>query len=221
LQVSIPKVPTIITAAISIPDNLDATDLFEYLWKILMGFLQRNVKIAFYASDGSNVERVIQHCLQSHATHLCSISISYGYDGHASYTVQIPFFTNQPVAIIQDPKHLLKTLKNNLSSGAHFLTFPKGPATYGQLFEMVAAPDSPLYRRNVINADQQDNNAATCVFSASSLECVVNHHPEHLGLITYLFVFGELINAYQNHSISLVARIQLVMRAHFFLEMWE
>jgi len=165
-----------------------------------------------YASDGSNVEGALQRRLQGHSTR---------YEGQPDYTVRISFFDDQPIAIIQDPKHLLKTLKNNLSSGARFLTFPNSPATYGQLIEMAFASDSPLYHRDVIKADRQDDNAATRVFSASSLQWLVTNHPEHLGLITYLFVFGELINAYQNQTISLITRVQLVMRAHFFLEMWE
>jgi len=172
----------------------------------------RRVKVVSYASDGSNVEWALQRHLQGHSTR---------YEGQPDYTVRISFFDDQPIAIIQDPKHLLKTLKNNLSSGARFLTFPNSPAIYGQLIEMAFASDSPLYRRDVIKADQQDDNAATRVFSASSLQWLVTNHPEHLGLITYLFMFGELIDAYQNQTIYLITRVQLVMWAHFFLEMWE
>ncbi len=64
------------------------------------------------------------------------IPISHGYEGQADYTVCISFFDDQPIVIIQDPKHLLKALKNNLSLGAHFLTFPNDPVIYGQLVEL-------------------------------------------------------------------------------------
>ncbi|KAF8804267.1 hypothetical protein BYT27DRAFT_7010987, partial [Phlegmacium glaucopus] len=44
---------------------------------------------------------------------------------------------------------------------------------------------------------------------------------EHLGLIIFLFICGEVINAYQNRSLSLSAHVQLILCAHFFIELWE
>ncbi|KAF8218790.1 hypothetical protein L208DRAFT_1347278, partial [Tricholoma matsutake] len=41
------------------------------------------------------------------------------------------------------------------------------------------------------------------------------------GEIVYLFVFGELINAYQNHSISHLERLKLVLHAWYFINAWE
>ena len=69
--------------------------------------------------------------------------------------------------------------------------------------------------------DRQDDNAATRLFSGATLEWLSNNHPEFLGLITYLFICGEVIDAYQNRSLSLSARVQLILRAHFFIELWE
>jgi hypothetical protein len=53
------------------------------------------------------------------------------------------------------------------------------------------------------------------------LEWLSTNHPEHLGLIIYLFICGEVIDAYQNRSLSLSDRVQLILRAHFFIELWE
>lgn len=83
------------------------------------------------------------------------------------------------------------------------------------------APDSPIYVHDVQKVDRQDDNAATRLFSGATLEWLAKNHPEHLGLIIYLFVCGELIDAYQNRSLSISARVQLVLRAHFFIELWE
>ncbi|KAF8232516.1 hypothetical protein L208DRAFT_1271802, partial [Tricholoma matsutake] len=46
-------------------------------------------------------------------------------------------------------------------------------------------------------------------------------HPEYIGEIVYLFVFGELINAYQNHSISHLECLKLVLHAWYFINAWE
>jgi hypothetical protein len=70
---------------------------------------------------------------------------------------------------------------------------------------------SPLYHCNVEKLDQQDDNAATCLFSVATLEFLSKNHLEYLGEIVYLFVFGELVDAYQNHSMAHIDRIKLVL----------
>ena len=59
------------------------------------------------------------------------------------------------------------------------------------------------------------------LFSGATLEWLLRNHPEYLGLITYLFICGEVIDAYQNHSLSISACVQLILCTHFFIELWE
>ena len=49
------------------------------------------------------------------------------------------------------------------------------------------------------------------------MKFLTKHHPEYLGKIVYLFVFGELIDAYQNHNISHQERIKMALGAHHFV----
>jgi hypothetical protein len=223
IQVPLPKIPTIIVAAESIPENLCAEDLLQYLWEIISGFLDRDVQIASYAADGSNVERAAQRLFEARATSTVRIAIKHPHNGHGTkdFVVKLPFFGKQPIATLQDPKHLLKTFRNNLFSGARLLTFPTSVATFSQVHKIAAAPDSPIYIRDVEKLDRQDDNAATRLFSGATLEWLSTNHPEHLGLIIYLFICGEVIDAYQNRSLSLSDRVQLILRAHFFIELWE
>lgn len=69
--------------------------------------------------------------------------------------------------------------------------------------------------------DRQDDNAATRLFSADTLKYICDHHPDYRGEIVYLFIFGELIDAYQNRSISHLEHIKLVLRARCFLDLWR
>ncbi|KAF7349574.1 hypothetical protein MSAN_01682700 [Mycena sanguinolenta] len=85
---------------------------------------------------------------------------------------------------------------------------------------MAFADGSPLFHRDVEKLDRQDDNAATRLFSADALKYLVDHHPEYLGEIVYLFVFGELIDAYPNRTMSHADRLQLVLRARYFLDAW-
>jgi hypothetical protein len=66
--VPLPKIPTIVVAAVAIPNTLDAEQLLEFLGQILDGLLQRDVKIVSYAADGSSTERSVQHLLAQKAT---------------------------------------------------------------------------------------------------------------------------------------------------------
>ena len=210
-------------AAASIPESLCAEDLLKYLLDIITGFLAQKVQIASYAADGSNVERAAQRLLEERATSTLRITIKHPHDGPGAndIVVRLPFIGKQPIATIQDPKHLLKTFRNNLFSGARVLTFPSGVATFSQVHKIAVAPDSPIYICDVQKLDRQDDNAATRLFSGATLEWLSKNHPEFLGLITYLFICGEVIDAYQNRSLSLSARVQLILRAHFFIELWE
>lgn len=108
----IPKIPTLIVAALSIPDNLDANDLLKFTWEILTGLLSRKIKVASYATDGSNVEQSVQDKLEEHADKVINFRIKHPADDgsvHSDLVIPVFLFGNQPIAILQDPKHLLKT----------------------------------------------------------------------------------------------------------------
>ncbi|KJA28106.1 hypothetical protein HYPSUDRAFT_93316, partial [Hypholoma sublateritium FD-334 SS-4] len=75
--------------------------------------------------------------------------------------------------------------------------------------------------RDVKKLDRQDDRAAARLFSASTLEFIIQHNSTNLGLIAYLFVFGEMVDAYQNRKMSHLERIKLLLRAKFFKEIWK
>ena len=91
--------------------------------------------------------------------------IKHPGDGCEDVFIKIPFFGTHsflsPIANLQDSKHLLKTFRNNLFSGARLLTFPNSVAMFSQVREMAFDTDSPIFRRDVEKLDRQDDNAAT------------------------------------------------------------
>lgn len=80
----------------------------------------------------------------------------------------IPVINGQPVCMLQDSKHALKTMRNNLFSGARLLVFGNYTATYSRIREIALEEDFPLYIRDVVKLDRQDDNAATRLFSAET-----------------------------------------------------
>jgi len=63
-------------------------------------------------------------------------------------------------------------------------------------------PDSLLYRRDVEKMDRQDDSAATRLFSAATLDFIREHHPDRIGLAAYLFVIGDVADAYHSRVAS-------------------
>ena len=82
-------------------------------------------------------------------------------------------------------------------------------------------PGCPLYHRDVEKLDRQDDNAATRLFSAAALDFVVKQHPDRLGLAVYLFIAGEVVDAYQSRIISHLERVKMVLRCRYFLRLWK
>ncbi|KAJ7832421.1 hypothetical protein B0H14DRAFT_3712239 [Mycena olivaceomarginata] len=194
----------------AITDKLDVDELFGISWTILCGLLEEGIMVCSYACDGTTTERDVQHRLDLKTDHYTT-----------SFT---PFTTLAPLmAILQDDLHLLKTIRNNAYSGARLLVFPNSVVMFSQIRD-IALQKGPLYQRDVLKLDRQDDNAAARLFSAATLEWLTDStcvNMDNIGLIVYLFVFGELVDAFQNRRILHIERVRMVLRAYFFLDLWE
>ncbi|KAF7972553.1 hypothetical protein HWV62_17764 [Athelia sp. TMB] len=221
LQVPLPKVAPIIVAALPISDTMGAEQLFELAKKVIYGLLDRHIKVVSYACDGTEVERALQRLLLAHADSVITHTIKNPRPGCPDTVIKIGVFRGQPIVMIQDSKHGLKTFRNNLFSGARLLTLGNYTAIYRHIEQLAYEAGTPLYHRDVHKLDRQDDNAAARLFSAATLEFLSKHHPEYLGEVVYLFIFGELIDAYQNREIDHEERVQMALRARYFLDDWQ
>ncbi|KAF6765888.1 hypothetical protein DFP72DRAFT_996748 [Ephemerocybe angulata] len=220
LTLPLPKVSPIIVAALPISSKLDADQLFGLLKKLLDGLIDKGIRVVSYASDGTEVERNVQKQLLNLGTPVDRV-IKNPHTNRPDTRFQFTIYRGQAMCIIQDSKHALKTLRNNLFSGARLLTFGNSVAAYRRIRELVDGPGSPLPKRDVEKLDRQDDNAACRLFSAGVLEYLIEHHKEEAtGEIAYLFIFGELVDAFQNRTMAHAERIQLALRARYFLDTW-
>ena len=217
---SAPKISPLILAALPIPNNLDAPHLFDYLNQILHGLIDHDIYVISYACDGSVVERSVQSLLVESGNERIEYSIPNPQSGERDIIITVIKIRGQPLTIVQDSKHALKTYRNNLFSGARCLVMGNYVALYEQVLQLSRGEGTPLYQRDVNKVDRQDDNAATRLFSAGVLQYLSDHHPEYTGLFVYLFVFGELVDAYQNRHIPHAERQKLVLRARYFLDYW-
>jgi len=199
---------------------MDAPCLLELLKKVIDSLLDRGVRVVSYASDGTEIERAVQRLFLD-LTNEQIYTIQNPRPGCVDTKVVFGIYRGQAICMVQDSKHALKTFRNNLFSGARLLTFGNYTAMYRHILEIAQGDGTPLFSRDVNKVDRQDDNAASRLFSADILQYLAVNHPEYIGDIVYLFVFGELVDAYQNRSMSHVERLRLVLRARYFLDSWE
>lgn len=211
----------IILAVLPISDSESSSDLLPHLTKILHGLIKQKVQIVSYSCDGTELERKVQRLILNEAGTQIKYRIKNPRKGMPDTNIIIPVINGQPVCLIQDSKHALKTLRNNLFSGARLLTLGNYTMLYATIRDLAFSAGSPLYRRDVEKLDRQDDNAASRLFSADTLSYLTNHYPHQTGEIVYLFVFGDLVDAYQNRSLPHRERIKMLLRAKYFLDYWE
>lgn len=226
VQVPLPNVAPAIVAARAIPDKVPAEELVRYQLEILCGLIDQKINVVSSASDGSATERSMQRKLTLNAGGTWEYRIRHPKPtdpGKPDIITSIPIFKGQPVVMVQDAKHAAKTARNNAYTGAKLLTLGNYIAMYSQIRRAAFAHDGPLYRKDVEKVDRQDDNAACRLLSAATLRWfVANPKGEDVrGLIVYLFLMGELVDAYQSRTLPHVERVKMVLRLHFFLERWE
>lgn len=210
-----------IVAAEAIPNDLPVHVLYPKSLAVIEGLKSHGVNIISYACDGTQVERTVQDSLVSKAVRTTSYKVPdpKGKD----CTISLPIFGGSPVVMIQDSKHALKTMRNNLFSGARALVLGGHLAMYSYARDLAFTEigGHPLYHRDVQKMDRQDDNAAMRLFSAATLEFVRSHHSDRIGFAVYLFVMGEVVDAYQSRNISHCERLRMVLRCRYFLRLWR
>ncbi|KIJ45455.1 hypothetical protein M422DRAFT_250768 [Sphaerobolus stellatus SS14] len=149
LQIPMLGIAPLILAAKTIPNDLDATDLLEYTWKILQGCWKLNLYIISYSCDGTEVERLVQRKIGEKADYTKHYTINHLGLGYDEITVNIYMFQGCPLTIIQDSNHCTQTFRNNLFMGAWLLTLDSYTASYDTIRRAAFMDGNPLYIQDV------------------------------------------------------------------------
>ncbi|KAF7363116.1 hypothetical protein MVEN_00664000 [Mycena venus] len=200
--ISIPfaGVPPLAFAILPISLTIKAPQLVVHHIVAMNGLVERNYRFISNVADGAAVERDCQARVAAKSKTI-------------RHTIPPPSHFAEPTIL---------TGRNNIFSGAHGLVLGDFTVYYKQLLDLATAVDNPLlYDRDVIKADKQDDNAALHVFSAASLKKLTENIEENLGLIVFLFVIGELVDAYESRSMTHALRAKAVLRARLFFSTWK
>ncbi|KAI0258328.1 hypothetical protein BC834DRAFT_847449 [Gloeopeniophorella convolvens] len=211
-------VPPLILAVLPIAPTTSAADLAEMDKKLLDILLGGETKLCIVSigSDGSSVERqarrlLVQSGYAQAVNHVIPIESSdsgSADDMVDTYTITFIKVHGRVIAIIQDPKHYRKTARNNLFSGAHVIVLGDHVCYYDLVRVLAEELASPLYQRDVIKLDRQDDLAAARLFSASFLQFSIDKGKGNRALPIYSFVLGNL-------------RTKMVLRAKVFKDTWK
>ncbi|TFY58102.1 hypothetical protein EVG20_g8283 [Dentipellis fragilis] len=206
LQIPLPYVPPLILALAPIGTSMSAIQLAELELEVLDLLLQASpwFCIISLASDGTVVEREARREL------VCM--------GRASViTHRIP----HPAAMDSDSDSGSSSLSREHWLSVSILQMHGQAIAVRDIAHDPKERCLPIRKRDVDKLDRQDDWAAARLFAPSTLEYILLYKPNSLGLQVFLFVFGELIDAYQNRHILHIECIKMVLRARFFKDLWK
>ncbi|KAJ7211695.1 hypothetical protein GGX14DRAFT_623340 [Mycena pura] len=223
VQIPFPGIPPLAFAILPIASKISASELTQYQLRAMTGLAERKLRFISNLADGAAVERSCQEQVANAGT-----KTVYNIDPPATHPQEpricVPLYSlaGNMYVNAQDAPHARKTARNNIFSGARGLVLSDFVVHYKQLYDMAMTVSDPtLYERDVIRADRQDDNAAHRVFSAATLQGLTDNVEENMGVIVFLFVIGELVDAYESRTMSHAHRAKVALRAHLFLKTWK
>lgn len=213
----IPGVPTYVVALIASVDKECAEDIIRQHQKILLLSQQNSLKVLSIGSDGAANEMSAQAGMSQLAKEFITFD-----NPDTNIHIQIPMIgvDKQPLVTIQDPKHARKTAANQLLSGARLLSFGSFYVSISQLALLFQHIPLSLYHKDVFNCDKQDDGRAYGTFNDDTLAISLSK-PECTGLSIYLFVMGELCDAWLNRTTNHRDRLLSAFTSYFFLQRWH
>ncbi|THV02572.1 hypothetical protein K435DRAFT_653008, partial [Dendrothele bispora CBS 962.96] len=220
LKIPIPGVPALPLAILPISSTYKAPQLSKYQIKLLRGMISHSFTVISNSADGAAVERDCQRRSATIGTN-CQYSIRYPGGQKQDFHITYSMLDGKHWVNVQDSLHLRKTARNNAFTGARNLLLGDFEVNYSKVHALGTQSDSPIYQRDIIKYDKQDDNAAARLFSAAMLEHASQSPSEYMGLIVYLFLFGEFVDAYQSRIMSHYDRATIVLRTLIFLEQWR
>jgi hypothetical protein len=216
IQVPLPKFPSFVVALVASYDKETAEEIAASHISVLDYCSKAGMLIISIGSDGAATEiSALRFVQKSVDQFLCFHKLD------ARISVQVPMIgeTPRPLVPVQDPKHAQKTASNQLLSGAQVLSFGKYFLNISQLVELLGQ-SSPLYSRDVLNCNKQDNGCAYRTMNWETFEASLIS-PQHTGLSIYLYLFGELTNAWLCPKMNHLDWIRSAWTCIFFLRFWH
>lgn len=222
LSSNTPGVAPFLLAAFAIGEKADAESLLPATLEVLsqLGRVDLLRRLTSIVSDGAAVERRIQQLTMERFSRE-STTIHTPNPAFGDVVIEYALMGGSRVVFGMDEKHTAKNVLNAQSTGARVLTLGNDVATYSQLLKVVQETGSPLFKRDVVKRDRQDDQAMERYLSAELMSHLIDRNPKRIGFIVYLYVFGEMHSAVQSRSLPHTKRAEMLLTLEYFLQGWQ
>ncbi|EGF98071.1 uncharacterized protein MELLADRAFT_96196 [Melampsora larici-populina 98AG31] len=202
IQVPLPNIPTLVVALLASPSDEGAEQIAELHNNVIQMSSAAGINVLSIGADGAASELAAQAQFNQMATQFLSY-LNTNLDVH----IKVPLFgiPPRPVVTLQDPKHARKTGANQLLSGSRLITIGKYVVSLQDLSQVLQSSNSPLLTKDVFDCDKQDDGRALRTFCSQTVATTLSK-PECVGLTVYLFIIGELCDAWLNKAIGVVSK---------------
>ncbi|VDB97830.1 unnamed protein product [Peniophora sp. CBMAI 1063] len=227
-QIACPGVPGIVVAAMPIAATIDASSLIEHQDALLQSLYLHDIAVCSMAADGAQKERSVQHHYE-HSALRRPLVIPYPpdpSDEKRALHADIPLIKDalghlHPLAQVTDPSHALKVFRSNCTNGHLLITVGEYTTGYRH-FLRTQEEGGPLLRHDVVKADKQSDNTAMACFSSTTARWMHANRPtETRATVVLLAILSGLVNAYESREITMMERVEAVLRAYYLMEIWK
>jgi hypothetical protein len=227
LIIPLPKIPPKIIATMPIRSKVTRPELRAWHDAVEERLEAHGLHHTSYNVDGVSIERGLGHDLHNEAISAGKIhtwTFQHPIEGRPPILLQAPVLKNgKPRVVGTDGKHLKKNARGSATSGARVLILGHYVVHYGMLATLAESPNSPLLRADIIGVDKQDDRACARLFSSSVIRqiSICEELRPETGLVFYMWIVGEAVDAQQSRTLSHLERIKMLWRARFFFDSWR
>ncbi|KAJ7213926.1 hypothetical protein GGX14DRAFT_563511 [Mycena pura] len=179
VQIPFPGVPPLAFAILPIASSIKVPELTRYQRQLLDGLVDRKYHFISNVADGAAVEHDVQLRIANtlSTTYHKILPPNQFSDSVEPISVPIHDYRGNKFINTQDAVHARKTGRNNVFSSTRVLVLGDYVVCYHQIYDLaVNTDDSPLYQKDVVGYDKEDDNAANCIFSSAAI-CKLLENP--------------------------------------------
>ncbi|KAI0645527.1 hypothetical protein C8Q79DRAFT_1104104 [Trametes meyenii] len=226
IKIPLPQIPPFVVALRPTKGDDDAETIYRLHLQLLDMAAALGMKVISMAADGASSEQGAQSLMDHSQSTLEPLTYEYTRYG---VRLRSPVLPTGPLVSCQDPQHARKTCRNQPQHGTHTASLGRGVVVNRMLVTLQETGVAGLMRRDVENVDKQDDGAARRLFHPVALLAMTSKddegkrviQEEYRGLFVYLFIFGELFDAWLNRRMAAQDRVLAALRARFFLHVWQ
>ncbi|KAJ7737961.1 hypothetical protein B0H16DRAFT_1762009 [Mycena metata] len=226
IKIPLPQIPPIVVALLPTDGSDDAPKIVEQNLILLKMCAQLALPVISFAADGAASELAAQNLMDKQATP-CP-PVTYDYPLYGIHLRAPVMETTGPVVSNTDGFHARKTGRNQPQYGTKTQSMGTDVLVNENLVQLYETGESGILHSDVFNTDKQDDGPARRIFHYQALlACTTGDGPELKirdgfgGLFVYLFILGNLFDAWINRTMTVQNRVLAVLRARFFLHFWR